>query len=270
MRIIVVTGATGTIGWATTKELLYKGYRVVMAVRNTKKAQALVNDLMAEYRSRVMVEQVNVADQDSILDFVNRLRQQQSIYALVNIAGIMENTFHSKDGYELTYLTNFFGPATLIREMLPLMEPQGAIISTLSLSAYIARRKRKNYERNERNFTRIGSYADSKMALALYMQQLAIEQQGRLRINGVDPGVVNSNLLRTMFIGRLGALLVGWSFNKPEDVAKAMVRAVESEVTNRVFRTRRTTKYPLLWRNAKASARLYQRVHGGGERGTQL
>lgn len=262
MKTVIITGATGAIGWATTQQLLAQDYRVIMAVRSVERAEKLIAALPSQQHQMVFVEKLNVSDIDSEEAFVQRIRNKyQPIYALVNNAETLQNKYHSKNGYELTYLTNFVGPANLTRMLLPVMEENGAIVSILSMSARWSNASKSNYESGERRFKPIRAYADSKMAMGLYMQQLS-QHNPQLRINGVDPGIVNTPIFKmNRWFDPIVAILFRPFCRKPSKAAEIVVRAIKGDSTNKVYRYQSENDYPRGWQNEATAKRLYGRIH---------
>ena len=87
----VVTGASGSIGAALTEGLARRGYPVVMACRNLKKAEPIRQQIMERSgNDRIVVRELNLVSMASIGAFISRLRQEaMPISRLLNNAGVM-------------------------------------------------------------------------------------------------------------------------------------------------------------------------------------
>lgn len=262
MKNVIVTGATGAIGWATTQKLIEKDYQVIMAVRKVERAEKLIASLPAEQRRKLFIEKLNITDEDAMEIFVQRIRDKYSpIYALVNNAGTLQSKYHSKNGYELTYLTNFIGPANLTRLLIPMIDPNGAVVSLLSLFANWSSASKSDYEANQRQFSPICCYADSKMAMTLYMQKMA-QLFPQLHINGVDPGIVNTPILKMdRWFDPIVSILFRPFCRKPSRAADIVVSAIESDTTGKLYRAKGPVDYPRKWQNEATAQRLYGRIH---------
>ena len=90
--LYIVTGATGGIGRALTEGLCRKGLRVMMACRNTEKAEAVRQGIMRSGRAgngEITVRTLDMASLGSIGRFAEELRSEGAeIAALVNNAGV--------------------------------------------------------------------------------------------------------------------------------------------------------------------------------------
>lgn len=88
--LYIVTGATGGIGRALTEGLCRKGLRVMMACRNTEKAEAVRQGIMRSGRAgngEITVRTLDMASLGSIGRFAEELRSEGAeIAALVNNA----------------------------------------------------------------------------------------------------------------------------------------------------------------------------------------
>ena len=120
-RTFVVTGANGGIGLATTAALTARGARVVMACRNLEKAEAARATLPEASRERARVCRLDMADLDSVDEFVAAMRAEASapdaarsgggrVDVLINNAGVM-NIPHARtaQGHEMQFGVNVLG-----------------------------------------------------------------------------------------------------------------------------------------------------------------
>ncbi len=125
--LYIVTGATGGIGRALTEGLCRKGLRVVMACRNTEKAEAVRQGIMRSGRAgngEITVRTLDMASLGSIGRFAEELRSEGAeIAALVNNAGVMSARFGlTADGIEQCMGVNYVGPYALTRLLLFTLE----------------------------------------------------------------------------------------------------------------------------------------------------
>ena len=112
MKTVIVTGANSGLGLWTSKHLLDRNYRVIMACRNTVKAAADIERFgLLDKRQAHEIRPLDLADFESIRHFVNELPANENIYGLVCNAGISyEGEFrYTKNGYEASFGTNHLG-----------------------------------------------------------------------------------------------------------------------------------------------------------------
>jgi NAD(P)-dependent dehydrogenase (short-subunit alcohol dehydrogenase family) len=119
MKKIIVTGANGGLGLHTSRFLLEKGYAVILACRNTGKAEQARAWLEEKTgRQSASVALLDLARLQSVRDFV--AKAPKDVYGLVCNAGIecASPTQYSADGYELTFAVNHLGHYLLTRLLL--------------------------------------------------------------------------------------------------------------------------------------------------------
>src|SRR5205085_11238660 len=140
MKTVLVTGATAGIGCETARQLLGRGYRVILHGRTLEKAERVIEELKRDapfaraepvYADlSVMREVVGLAEQV--------IAKTSHLDVLINNAGVYEHERRlTCDGFEMTMAVNHLAPFLLTRELLEtlLAAPQGRII-TLSSSAH--------------------------------------------------------------------------------------------------------------------------------------
>jgi NAD(P)-dependent dehydrogenase (short-subunit alcohol dehydrogenase family) len=187
---VIVTGATNGVGLGTARALAKAGAHVTLAVRNTE---------LGEQRAEAMggstsVAKLDLADLSSVRDFADRVDGEFDI--LINNAGTL--TDHRKetvDGFEMTLGTNLLGPFALTNLLLPRVRSQ--IINVGSDSHKSATLRLDDMHLRRTKWTRLGSYAASKLAVMLW----GLELDRRLRAAGspistqlTHPGWVASNI----------------------------------------------------------------------------
>lgn len=112
MKTVIVTGANSGLGLWTSKYLLDLNYRVIMACRDIEKTQKTINAFPEFDKSKeFMIKKLDLADFESIRNFVENLSDIENIDALVCNAGISyEGPFrYTKNGFEETFGTNYLG-----------------------------------------------------------------------------------------------------------------------------------------------------------------
>lgn len=187
---VIVTGATNGVGLATSHALAKAGAQVILAVRNTE----LGEQRASEIGGSTTVAKLDLADLSSVRAFPDLIDGQVDI--LINNAGTLtDRRTDTVDGFEMTLGTNLLGPFALTNLLLPRVRSQIVIVgseghrwATLRLDDLHLRRLK---------WTRIGAYAQSKLAVMLW----GLELDRRLRAAGspivtqlTHPGWVASNL----------------------------------------------------------------------------
>lgn len=122
---MVVTGASGGLGYATAMELARRGARLTLVMRNAKKADKVVADIVAETGNKNL--SVELADLSLIGDvdkLVTRLlKRGDTIDVLVNNAGALFNPRQeTAEGIENSLALLLLSPYRLTEGLRPLLE----------------------------------------------------------------------------------------------------------------------------------------------------
>lgn len=194
----IITGATGSMGKVIATTLALKQKALVLACRNVTKAKKLASELASKTKNNdITVIELNLESFDSVCRFVKELKAlDRPIAALINNAGILPRDMKiTGDGFEHTIQTNFLSTALLSILTANLIQPQGHIIFTTSVT-------RKFYSIPEGfpsidKFSQLGTYGRSKHALTLFAIYLAnILKPRHILVECADPGIVDTNMIR--------------------------------------------------------------------------
>lgn len=124
-RKVVITGATGGLGYETALALAQAGAQVLLTGRNPAKgAAALARIRAACPGATIAYDDLDLADLAAVEAFAKRLaNSQDAVDLLVNNAGVMTppTRHETKDGFELQFGTNYLGHFALTRRLLPLL-----------------------------------------------------------------------------------------------------------------------------------------------------
>ncbi|NNH74600.1 SDR family NAD(P)-dependent oxidoreductase [Nocardia uniformis] len=189
-RTFVITGANGGIGEQTTKVLAGKGATVIMACRNTAKAQEVADRIEGDVR----VGGLDLADLSSVREFAENTGEFD---VLINNAGLMNIPFsRTKDGFETQWGVNHLGHYALTGLLLDKMRDR-----VVTLASIAHRQTPKlwiddlNYE--NRRYQRNLAYAQSKLSNLMFARELQrrlTEAGATKRSYGVHPGVSATDL----------------------------------------------------------------------------
>jgi NAD(P)-dependent dehydrogenase (short-subunit alcohol dehydrogenase family) len=189
-KIAVVPGSNRGIGFATVKELLNKGYQVILTARKEQDGMAALNQLGRP--AHLDFHTLDVSDMNSIntiKEYVIEKYGQLDI--LINNAGINYDTWQSASNANLeevqqTLETNVFGAWNMIKAFYPLMEKNkyGRIVNVSSGAGSL----------NEMGSGTPG-YSISKAALNVLTIKFAQELSNKnILINSVCPGWVRTDM----------------------------------------------------------------------------
>ena len=245
METILITGATGAIGGAAMRLLQERGYRVIGTSRRPDSG-----DLWS----------LDISSPTSINAFVKRLvKEEVRLDGLLNNAGTMQRYFGlTTEGFEQVLATNYLGTYALTRRLIPLMNPGARVVCTVSLTCNIAHLDHALFDTDLRTYRQLGTYADSKMAVMLFAEELQRRDGDRLRVNVTDPGVVNSRMLHmNRWYDSLADVLFRPFCKSADKGALPAVNAVTADCAGQLFRGGSHRDIPSRWQQPELARWLW-------------
>lgn len=236
-KTAIITGATSGIGTETARTLASAGATVVLAVRNVKAGEVLAAELRSS-GGRVEVEALDLGDLASVRAFTKKWTDAgRPLHLLVNNAGIMATPQgQTAQGFELQVGTNHVGHFALTTALLPTLE-RSAPSRIVTVSSDLHRRGKgerlvKALQKLPTDYTPFGAYGDSKLANVLFAKALSKRLPPGVEAFSLHPGVIKTNLTRSM--GFQGALFraIGGLFMKsiPQGAATSVFAAVAPDL----------------------------------------
>jgi len=168
-KTFVVTGASRGIGYALVQHVANQGHTVYALSRSIKTIKKT---------PKLFPIAIDIADEKALEEFANQLKGKRVVVdALVNNAGALLNQPFSettKEDFEAVYRVNVFGLASLIRLLLPLIDPKG----------------------------HLAAYSSSKGAVNILTELLAEEyKESGPSFNSLALGAVQTEMLAQAFPG---------------------------------------------------------------------
>ncbi|MFC1415895.1 oxidoreductase [Streptacidiphilus cavernicola] len=219
-RVALVTGANTGLGLETATVLAQQGATVVLACRNTAKAEAAAKQIGGDTRLLAL----DLASLASVRAAAAEAHQRfDRLDLLINNAGVMIPPHQrTADGFELQFGTNHLGHFALTGLLLDLLrDTEGSRVVVVSSLAHKRARSGINFDdlQSERHYSRMGAYVQSKMANLMFMYALQRRLAGsdaRTIALAAHPGFSATELTRYV-PGPLQSLntLVGTPFAQP-------------------------------------------------------
>ena len=221
MKVAIVTGAAGGIGFATVEELVKKEFTVVgMDIRPYED----VKDMFKNFGDSFTYVQCNLSSSDDRKRLVDTAMEKYGrIDALINVAGvapkerrdILEMTEESYDFVMgINTKATFFLTQDVANRMLA-GGIKGYIVSISSMSAYTSSTSRGEY---------CISKAGVSMMTKLFADRLAADG---ILVNEICPGIIYTGMtekVKDKYDNLIGGGLVPMNrWGQPEDIAKAVV-----------------------------------------------
>ena len=214
---VLITGAVGGLGTAMIHRLLTEGYDIVACDRRVDTMSEWLPQLPAAHRDRVQFHPLDVAKEELVTAFADKLRGQGLHVAyLVNNAGI-----HGAGGpantesriWERTLRVNLHGTYYLTRAFSQAMKDRGfgRIVNLASLSAYNPLGEQ-------------APYAAAKAAITGYTRSAALDlARYGVTVNAIAPGLILHDGLKVVFseddLTRMAKDIPVRRPGKPEEIA---------------------------------------------------
>jgi NAD(P)-dependent dehydrogenase (short-subunit alcohol dehydrogenase family) len=237
VKTVVITGATSGIGKAIALKMAALGYKLIIIARDETKIKQLLHEITHKTN--------NIKLKYYIVDLSNLQRVHQVgqiitsenpvIDILINNAGIFSAERKvTKEGFELTFATNYLGPFLLTHSLLnSLCKSNDAQILNVSSSAHFMGRVHWNDLGMAKRWFGFKAYGQSKLLVNLFSFELARKlSEASIRVNAIHPGVVRTNLggngepLKTHNAETIMGRIVNKFGISPEESAQAIVNVL--------------------------------------------
>ncbi|ALE74645.1 MULTISPECIES: oxidoreductase [unclassified Pseudonocardia] len=189
-RTVVVTGANSGLGLETARALVDAGARVVLAVRDTAKGDAVAGEL----GGAATVRRLDLADLTSVREFAAGV--EGPIDVLVNNAGLMAvPQSRTADGFETQLGVNFLGHFALTGLLADRITDR--VVTLSSVMHRIGRIDLDDLNFRRRRYERWTAYGQSKLACLMFAYELEhrfVAAGSRLRSTAAHPGYSATNL----------------------------------------------------------------------------
>lgn len=250
MKVAIITGADGGMGFEETRAVAQAGYHTIMACYSPKLAEPKCRQLIEETgNSHIEVIGLDLASLQSVSHFAGQIRDRfAEVHLLMNNAGTMETGRHiTVDGLERTASVNYVGPYLLTRLLLPLMKAGARIVNMASCVYLLGKLDFPEFFEKGRkgSFWRIPVYSNTKLAITLFTMSLAkkVKEKG-ITVNAVDPGVVNTGIIRMqMFFDPITDLVFRPLIRTPRQGADTAIHLLlDNDVTGQTGTFNRSRK----------------------------
>ncbi|CAH0713480.1 unnamed protein product, partial [Brenthis ino] len=263
-KVVVVTGASGGIGFETALELARRGAKVIIACRNIQKGEKAVRKIISKTRNkRVRFIHLDLTSLASIRKFVEKLKESEvKLDVLINNAGaICTSRDRTKDGILKDLQINYFAPFLLTILLLPMLRHAAPSRIIVVSSSWHRFGTTEDINSGKHNY--IQSYANSKLCNILFSKELARKLEGTgIDVNSLNPGQVNTALYRSSnILEKIRSLMLYAFFKSPADGAQTSVYLAVShecdQVSGKYFEDCREAKPSYKAEDKMAAAKLW-------------
>lgn len=219
-KTVVVTGATGGLGYETAMALAGAGAIVILTGRDDAKGLRAIEGICERFPDApIAYEHLDLASLSSVADFARRFAaENERLDLLVNNAGVMAlpKRQQTEDGFEMQLGTNYLGHYALTARLLPQLRRAGAP-RIVNLSSLAHRSGAIDFDdlQGKYSYRPWRAYCQSKLAMlmfALELQSRSLAAGWGLTSVAAHPGYARTELIANgpgtnTVQGRVGRLL---------------------------------------------------------------
>ena len=191
-KVVVITGSSSGIGKALAYEFGKHGARVVLASRNLKSLELIVNDLRSKGIQALAIKTDVTVESDCRILIEKTMATFGKIDVMINNAGISMRALFidlKLDVMRKLMDTNYWGTVYCTKFAMPyLLKTSGSLVGVISIGGYIGMPGRS-------------AYAASKFAVRGFLDTVRVENRKTgLHVLVVAPGFTSSNIRRAALL----------------------------------------------------------------------
>jgi NADP-dependent 3-hydroxy acid dehydrogenase YdfG len=224
-KVVIVTGASSGIGYATALALAKAGAKIAAGARRIDRLEILQKEIQ-DGNSDILIEKLDVTKKENCNSFIDKVvKKWNHIDILINNAGIMPLSFFKNlkiNEWEQMIDVNLKGVLYCTAAAIPNMinNKSGHIINISSVAGRIV-------------FPAGSVYCATKYAITAFSEGLRQElsQRYNIKVTCIEPGVVATELPNTITDKALEGFIESvkkMEALQAEDIANAIVYAVNS------------------------------------------
>ncbi len=197
-RTMLVTGAASGLGRETVRVLAMRGARILA----TGRTDASVRAACASFTGEIVPLTCELSTPASVRTCVENVKKTgHALDAIVCNAGIMAlPKLEQSCGYELQFFTNHIGHFLLVMGLVKQLQEGGRVVMLSSEAHRGAPKEGVEFDNlsGAKGYGAWRAYGQSKLCNILFAKELAKRLDGGRTANSVHPGVIQTNLGRSM------------------------------------------------------------------------
>jgi len=203
MKTAVITGASSGIGFATSAELIQKGYRIIGIGRDKtrcEEAEYRLNALSANANATILcADLMQQREVERVANEIAILLEQENdnkLEVLINNAGCVRSWYTTtEEGYEQQFALNHLAAFLLTFRLLPRLKRAGGRVIMTGSESHKHMRMHWNDLMLTRGYNPLTAYKQSKLANILFAKGLNERYLGDgITSYVVDPGLVCTDI----------------------------------------------------------------------------
>lgn len=225
-KTILITGATDGIGLLTAQNLAAEGHTILLHGRSAQKLEAAARKVGGKNETYI----ADLSNMAAVQAFAAEiLKNHTRLDVVINNAGVLKApNAVTKEGYDVRFMVNTLAPYVLTRALLPIIAKDGRIVN-LSSAAQAPIDVAALLGRKPINESAV--YAQSKLAITIWTQEMAKELPEGPAVIAVNPG----SLLATKMV-KEGYGIAGNDLSIGADILReAALGASFSKATGKYF-----------------------------------
>lgn len=216
-KIVLVTGATSGIGRASAKMFSEEGAEVILVGRNVKRGNSICSEIsQAGGKCKfIKCDLQSPKEVESLADEIeSRYGKIDTLFSNAGVFITQSLDEISLEDWNTSFAINTTSHMWLVKHIIPMLEKAGgSIIFNASVSGL------QSWTSGRKNYL----YGASKAALIKFANLCALNYAGKVRVNTICPGIVDTDIFTNKDFSRFdGVIPIGY-IAKPEDIAKVVL-----------------------------------------------
>lgn len=177
-KVAVVTGGNSGIGYASAKDLIENGAKVVITGRNSEAVSKAAEELGAV---GIVADQSNLSDTDNLVEKVKtQFGKVDILFINAGVVAMAPFEILTEEQFDYNMNINFKGAFFTLQKFIPILNEGASVINLSSINAFTG-------------MPNTAVYAASKAALNSLTRTVAFElAPKKIRVNAVCPGPVST------------------------------------------------------------------------------
>jgi NAD(P)-dependent dehydrogenase (short-subunit alcohol dehydrogenase family) len=212
-KVAVITGASSGMALATAKLFIEEGAYVFITGRSQERLDKAIKEI-GKNVTGVQGDSGNLADLDRLFEMVKKEKGRIDVLFASAGVGELNDSLGSitEKGFDNIFNVNVRGTFFTVQKALPLMKDGGSIILNSSIAGV-------------KGFPGFTVYSASKAAVRSFARTWTAELKGRIRVNVISPGTIDTPLLDVVMSEQtkdgFASIIPMGRIGKPSEIATA-------------------------------------------------